>query len=207
MFFSILNREMLKNIILILLSMSEYLKNQIKEITSVTNDEFDYILSHFSIKKLKKHQFLLQENEQVPNDYFVIKGLLKAYHTNNEGKEHILQFALENWWISDYAAYFKQTNSTIAISCIENAEVLSLTLTNREKLCAEMHKMEHFFRKKSNAGYVALQKRILSLLNNNAKERYDALLNQQPTLFQRLPKTLIAAYLGVSRETLSRLGS
>jgi CRP-like cAMP-binding protein len=187
--------------------MRELLKQQIEKITTLSDIEFDYIYSHFVEKKLKKHQFLLQENEDVPNDYFVTKGLLKAYHTNNDGKEHIVQFALEDWWITDYAAYFNQTKSTIAIDCVEECEVLSLSLHNREKLCAEMHKMEHFFRKKSNAGYVALQKRILSLLNNNAKERYDALLKLQPALFQRLPKTLIAAYLGVSRETLSRLGN
>jgi CRP-like cAMP-binding protein len=65
--------------------------------------------------------------------------------------------------------------------------------------------MEHFFRKKLNAGYVALQQRILSLLNSSAKERYEGLLKQYPSLFQKVPKTLIAAYLGVSRETLSRL--
>jgi CRP-like cAMP-binding protein len=185
--------------------MSVLLKQQIEKITTITNDEFEYILSHFSIKKLKKHQFLLQENEGVFNDYFVTKGLLKAYHTNNDGKEHILQFAMEDWWITDYAAYFNETKSTISIDCIEDSEVLCLSLHNREKLCAEIHKMEHFFRKKSNAGYVALQRRILSLLNNNAKAKHDELLKLNPQLFQRLPKTLIASYLGVSRETLSRL--
>ena len=70
-----------------------------------------------------------------------------------------------------------------------------------------MHKMEHFFRRKSNAGYVALQQRILSMLNNNPKERYEQLLELNPALFQKVPKKLIASYLGVSRETLSRLGS
>ncbi len=186
--------------------MPNFLKQQIEKITPITHNEFTYILSHFTLKKIKKHQFVLQENEDVPYDYFVIRGLLKAYHTNNDGKEHILQFAMEDWWITDYAAYFNETKSTIAISCIEECEVLALSLHNREKICAELHKMEHFFRKKSNAGYIALQRRILSLLNNNAKERYNALLLQSPQFFQRLPKTLIASYLGVSRETLSRLG-
>ncbi len=186
--------------------MSLLLKKHIEKITPVNNEEFDYILSHFGNKKLKKHQFLLQENDDVANDFFVTKGLLKAYHTNNDGKEHILQFAMEDWWVTDFAAYFNQSKATISIDCIEDVEVLSLSLHDREKICADMHKMEHFFRKKSNAGFVSLQRRILSLLNNNAKERYDALLLQSPQLFQRLPKTLIASYLGVSRETLSRLG-
>jgi CRP-like cAMP-binding protein len=187
--------------------MSELLRQQIEKITPLTAEEFNYILSYFSVKKIKKRQFLLQENSAAPNDYFVTKGLLKAYHTNNDGKEHILQFAMEDWWVTDYAAYFKETASTISIDCIEDAEVLVLSLHNREKLCADMHKMEHFFRKKSNAGYVALQSRILSLLNSNAKERYQQLLAQHPQLFQRIPKSLIASYLGITRETLSRLSA
>ena len=184
--------------------MSHILRNQIEEHTLLSDEEFDYILSHFETKKLKKHQFLIQENETVEKNYFVINGCLKAYHIDSAGKEHILQFALQNWWITDFQAYFNQTKSTLFIDCIEESELLSLSFENAEKLCSEMHKMEHFFRKKSNSGYVALQQRILSMLNNNPKEQYDKLLLQNPILFQKVPKKLIASYLGVSRETLSR---
>ena len=184
--------------------MSLILRNQIEEHSLLSDEEFDYILSHFETKKLKKHQFLIQENETVEKNYFVINGCLKAYHIDSTGKEHILQFALQNWWITDFQAFFNQTKSTLFIDCIEESELLSLSFENAEKLCSEMHKMEHFFRKKSNSGYVALQQRILSMLNNNPKEQYDKLLLQNPILFQKVPKKLIASYLGVSRETLSR---
>lgn len=187
--------------------MSMELRRHFEKITSLTDQEFDYIYSHFTTKKLKKHQFLIQEGDIATNDYFVVKGLLKAYHTDNEGKEHIMQFAMEDWWISDYQAYFGQTNATLNIDCIEDVEVLCLSLHNREKLCADLHKIEHFFRRKSNMGYIALQRRILLMLNSNSKERYEQLLLQYPKLFQRVSKTLIASYLGVSRETLSRFTS
>ncbi len=183
------------------------LREQIEKFTPLTDSEFEYILSHFTVKKLKKHQFLIQEGDNVLNDFYVQKGCLKAYHSDQNGKEYILQFAVEDWWITDYQAYFKETIATINIDCIEECELLCLSLYNREKLCSELHKIEHFFRKKSNAGYVALQQRILSLLNSSAKERYEQLFQLYPKLFQRVPKTLIAAYLGVSRETLSRLNS
>jgi CRP-like cAMP-binding protein len=186
---------------------SKELRKHIGKIVLLTDKEFEYVLSHFTIKKLKKHQFLIQEGDSVANDYFVVKGLLKAYHTDKNSKEHILQFAFEDWWITDYQAYFNQIEATIAIDCIEDCEVLCLSLYNREKICSELHKMEHFFRKKSNGGYVALQRRILSLLNSSAQERYESLLKQTPKLFQRVPKALIASYLGVSRETLSRFSS
>lgn len=187
--------------------MSKLLREHFEKITALTDQEFDYILSHFTTKKLKKHQFLVQAGDQVKYDYFVVKGLLKASFTNNDGKEHILQFAMEDWWVSDFQAYFNQTEAILDIDCIEAVEVLCLSLTNREKLCSEMHKIEHFFLRKSNFGYIALQSRILSLLNSSAKERYEELLQRSPILFQRVPKTLIASYLGVSRETLSRLSS
>jgi CRP-like cAMP-binding protein len=184
--------------------MSIELRQHIEKITPLSDQEFDYLLSHFTIKKLKKHQFLIQEGEAVNNDYFVIKGLLKAYLIDQEGKEYIMQFAMPDWWISDYQAYFSQTNATLNIDCIEDVEVLCLSLYNRDKICAELHKIEHFFRRKSNAGYVALQRRILSMLNSSAKDRYEHFFAQYPALFKRLPKALIASYLGVSRETLSR---
>ncbi len=187
--------------------MSIKLRRHFEKITPLTDQEFDYIISHFTRKKLKKHQFLIQEGDNVTNDFFVVKGLLKAYHVDREGKEYIMQFAMEDWWVTDYQAYFSQSKATLNIDCIEDVEILCLSLHNRDKICTDLHKIEHFFRRKSNMGYVALQRRILSMLNSNAKDRYEQLLFKYPNLFQRVPKTLIASYLGVSRETLSRFTS
>lgn len=185
--------------------MNTALKQHIEKLTALTDAEFSYILSHFTTKRLKKHQFLIQEDDKVVNDYWVVKGLLKAYHTDANGKIHILQFAMEDWWISDYQAYMNNNPATISIDCIEDSEILVLSSENKEKLCTELHSIANFFRKKSNTGYVALQQRILLLLNRNPQERYNRFLQLNPTLLQRLPKTLLASYLGVSRETLSRL--
>lgn len=187
--------------------MSKILRQQIDKITKLTDEEFDYILSHFVERKFKKHQFVLQEGEIAHNDFFILDGCLKSYFTDSKGKEHILQFGMKDWWITDYQAYYNQSKATINIDCIEDSELLCLSFKNREKLCSEIHKIEHFFRKKTNKRNIALQQRILSLLSNNAKEKYDQLLNLYPELFQKVPKQLIASYLGVTRETLSRLNA
>ena len=185
--------------------MSLTLKKHFEEIVpEISDTDFHYILQHFTHIKRKKHQFIIQADELVHNDHWVLKGCLKAYFLDDEGKEHILQFAMENWWITDYNALHNNVRSTIFITCIEDSELLCLSLENYEKLCREFHFMEHFFATKSKKGYIALQKRILSLLKNSAQERYEQLLQQYPQLFQRVPKKMIAAYLGVSRETLSR---
>lgn len=85
----------------------------------------------------------------IDEDYFVVKGLLKAFYTNDEGKERILQFAAENWWVSDYKSYFKKERASIDIDCIEDSELLAISLKNRNKICEEFQKMERFFRIKS----------------------------------------------------------
>ena len=122
--------------------MSEILRRQIENITPLTDQEFDYILSHFTFKKLNKHQVLIQEGYVVQNYYFVINCFLKSSYLNQEGKEHIMQFAMEDWWITDYQAYFNQTEATFTIDALESTEVLTLSLYNREKLCADMHKID-----------------------------------------------------------------
>lgn len=187
--------------------MAHPLREHIEEIIPLTDEEFDFILSHFQIVKKRKYQYIIQEGEIVNKEFWVIKGCLKSYFLDENGREHILQFGMENWWITDYESFIKQTKSKTYIDCLEDCELLYITYEDREKLTSKMHKMERFWAKKSKIGRIALQNRILSLLKNSTKEQYNTLLEQYPTLFQRVPKKLIAAYLGVSRETLSRMNS
>jgi CRP-like cAMP-binding protein len=183
----------------------DILRRQIEKIVKLTDDEFQFALSHFSVKKFKKHQYVLQAGNPAPNDHFVVRGLLRSFYLDEAGKIHILQFAMEDWWISDPQAYHNALNATLNIDCLEDTVVYVISLDNREKLCTESRKMEYFFRKKTQAGYIALQKRIQSLMSQTAKERYDQFIHLYPQLTQRLPKALIASYLGISRETLSRM--
>jgi CRP-like cAMP-binding protein len=187
--------------------MQEKLREHIEKVLPLTDDEFTLILAYFTQKKFKRHQFLIQEGESVRYAYFVISGLLKLVYTDDSGKQHIISFAMEDWWESDFQAYYTQSKATMSLDCIEDTEVFCLSLEGYQQLCVSLPKMEHFFLKKSNLGYISSQQRLLSLLTTHAKERYAQLLKQYPSLIQRVPKTLLASYLGVSRETLSRLSS
>jgi CRP-like cAMP-binding protein len=183
----------------------DLLRKQIEKIVKLTDDEFEFVLGHFNFKSFKKHQYVLQAGNPAPNDHFVVKGLLKSFYLDEAGKSYILQFAMEDWWISDPQAYHNAAIATLNIDCLEDTQVYLISLESREKLCADSRKMEYFFRKKTQAGYIALQKRIQSLVSLNAKERYEQFLQSYPLLSQRIPKALIASYLGISRETLSRM--
>lgn len=180
------------------------LRNHIEEICPLSDEQWERVAACFTYRSLKKHQFLVQKDQPVFSEYWVIKGLLKTYAIDTSGREHILQFAMEKYWTSDFQAYQYQSPATMDIDCIEDSEFFCLRLEDREKLCREIPAMANFFRKKSNFGYIALQQRILSLLTESAEERYNNLLHKLPNLVQRVPKKLLASYLGVTRETLSR---
>ena len=181
------------------------LRDHINQIVSLTDEEFGYVERFFTKRKYKKYQYIIQAGEINNHEHFVLKGLVKTSYTDQDGKEHILQLAMENWWFSDPLAFNTNQLATMNADCLEVTETLSISFEDKEKLCATSQKMEYFFRKKYTTGNIALQKRVLALLSNNAAERYRLLLQQYPLIHERVSKTLIASYLGITRETLSRL--
>ncbi len=185
--------------------MLETLRKHIEKIVPLTDAEATLILNHFSLKRYKKHQFIIQEGDAVNHHYFIVSGLTKLVYNDSAGKEHIVSFAMEDWWESDFYAFYTQTPATMSLICLEDTVMCCLTLDDYRKLCDEFSKMQKFFLEKANFGFLAAQRRILSWLTSNTTERYEQLLKQYPALVQRVPKSQLAAYLGVSRETLSRL--
>lgn len=181
------------------------LKTHIAEIAPLTDEQFDYFFSFFKKRSFKKGQAIITNGDKVSCEYFVVSGCLKSFFINNDFKMHVLQFSIPTWWASDYYALYNGTRATINVDCIMDTEVLCLSNADREELCNGLQKAEYFFRWRANRGYVEANKRLLSLMNNKVKCRYEELLKVYPELYNIVPKHLIAAYLGVSRETLSRL--
>jgi len=185
--------------------MEEMLRQHIEKVVSLSDEEYSFVRQHFDIQYCKKGGFLVERNEPVRYAYLVISGLLKLVYHDKTGREHIISFAMEDWWESDYSAWFSGQSASLSLQCIENTQVYRITLDSYQTICAGLQKMEHFFLHKANRGHMASQDRILSFLTDTPRERYELVLRKQPALMQRLPKAQLAAYLGLSRETLSRL--
>jgi len=185
--------------------MFENIRNRFEETGPLTDSEFDYIFRHFTTRKYKKHQFILQEGADVDNEYFLVKGLVRSYCILPNGKERILQFAWENCWITQYSAYFFNAQAGLFIDCIEDVELLCLSRESRERIIDEFPVIERYFRKRSRIGIAWCENRILSLLNYDTKKGYDEFMNEYRVIINRIPKHFIASYLGVSREALSRI--
>jgi CRP-like cAMP-binding protein len=185
--------------------MKQLFKSHIEKIVTLTDDEFAYVMSHFSLMKFKKRDFLISKGQEVKYVFWVVSGLLKLAPEDDLGKQHVVAFAMEDWWEGDFYAFFNRSTATMSLQALEDTQVLCITLNNYNTLCKDFHKMTYFFLEKANKGHITSQQRILELISTNAKDRYDKLLNRYPILFQRVPHKLIASYIGVTRETLSRL--
>lgn len=181
-------------------------RKHLEQFVKISEGEFQQALTYFTTKKIRKNQVLLNPTDKVRHTYWVVKGLLLSTYNGSDGKEHVIQVANENCWVTDQNAFYNQADAIFTISSFEDSELLFLTYEKREKLCRDMPVMNDFFRKKANDSFVKQQKRLLTYMTSDSQKRYELLLEEYPQLIQRLPKKILAAYLGVSRETLSRLG-
>ncbi len=181
-------------------------RKHIESFVKLTDDEFSGILEYFSLKKVKKKTHLVKAGGKVNSTFWIIKGLVASNYADSKGKEHVIQVARENCWVTDQNAFYNQALAELDIVCMQDSELLSITYEDREQLCDDFHKMANFFRKKANDSFVKQQKRMLTYLTADAQKRYDMLMSDDPEMFRRFSKKTLAAYLGVSRETLSRFG-
>jgi CRP-like cAMP-binding protein len=185
--------------------MFQFLQQKITERTTLTEDELAYCKSVFLPKKLRRRQYFLQEGDVCRYQAFVVKGILRSYTIDEKGAEHVLQFAPEGWWIADLYSYLTDEPSTFTIDALEEVELLVITRPAWEELMLKVPKLEHYFRVLVQNHLIATQRRLLQTLTQTAEEKYVKFADAYPACIQRVPQHMIASYLGISRETLSRL--
>ncbi|HEX9614136.1 MAG TPA: Crp/Fnr family transcriptional regulator [Bacteroidota bacterium] len=185
--------------------MSRLLRAHIEKRVSLTDQEFERCLGFFTPKYIKKRQFLLHEGEVGRNIAFVIAGCLRAYTIDQKGEEHVIQFAIEDWWISDLQSFLTGTNATYNIDALQDSDTLLLGKPGRDGLMASVPKMERFFRLLQESNYIATHRRITETLSASAEERYLGFVKTYPQLVETIPLNQIASYLGVTPQSLSRI--
>ena len=171
----------------------------------LTEEEFDLTAQFFTSRKVRKRQFLLQEGEVCKNLAFVTSGCLREYGIDHKGDEHIIQFAMSDWWISDLNSFLSGTPSTHNIDALQDSDVLLLEKSAREKLLDSVPKMDRFFRILLEANYVSTHKRVNETLSASAEERYLTFIRTYPELVEQIPQNQIASYLGITPQSLSRI--
>ena len=179
----------------------EYVQNFV----SLEADEAEHFLSVFEEVKVKKRQFIVQPNFTNRHRTFVVKGAFRTYAISSEGQDHTLQFAIENWWVSDFNSYIYQHPATLFIIALEDSIILQVEYSKEQELKKANHKFETFFRIMAEKGLAFEHRRILFDLTHSAEARYENFLLNYPNFIQRVPQYALASYLGMSTEFLSRL--
>ena len=167
--------------------------------------DIDIIHSVFIPKKLLKGEFLLREGDILKYGAFVCKGFLRSYVIDNKGKEHIIQFAPENWWISDKGAGAEGSKASCFIDAIEDSDILLIDSTGHLKMLEKVAAYSASFQAGMQKRSAAKDKRIVHSLTADAEERYNDFLQTYPSIAQRVPQHMLASYLGIAPETLSRV--
>ncbi|HCY75378.1 MAG TPA: cyclic nucleotide-binding protein [Ignavibacteriales bacterium] len=185
--------------------MFSLLRAHIEKRVHLTDEEFDICTKYFVSKKLKKHQFLLNEGDVCRYVGFVNSGCLREYKIDNKGVEHILQFAIEDWWVSDLHSFLSGLPATYNIDALQDSEILLLERSAREELLDNCPKLERFFRLLIESNHVATNERIAESLSASAEERYLKFIKTYPELLEQVPQNQIASYLGITPQSLSRI--
>lgn len=165
----------------------------------------DFLKTVFTERKVRKKQYLLQEGDVCQFNTFVVEGCFRMFRVDDQGKEHNLQFAIENWWILNMESFYFGTPSKLNIEALEHSVVCQIKKEDQFKLFVDYPKFNRIFRVLSENALIASQKRVLQNISSTAEERYLDFLVQYPQLFNRISNAQIASYIGVTPEFLSAI--
>ena len=185
--------------------MHERLVQGVQQKVALLQDEVERVKTFFIPKKLRKRQYLLNAGDVCQHLAFVEKGLLRSFSVDDRGHEHVMQFAMEGWWITDMASFLCQEEATYNIEALEDVELLLLTKPAMDEMIDRLPKMERYFRLLMQNSIIALQRRIRVVQTLTAEEVYLRLMDVQPEIISRVPQQHVASYLGITPETLSRI--
>lgn len=171
----------------------------------LTKEEKAYINEVFTERKIRRRQFILQEGDICKHNTFVVEGCLRMYTVDDKGKEHNLQFAIENWWIGDIGSFHSEEASKLYIEALENSVILQIKKEDQLKLFMDYPKFNRIFRTFTENALVSAQRRILQNISSTAEERYLDFVERYPNFFNRISNVQIASYLGVTPEFLSTI--
>ena len=165
----------------------------------------EYLFSISKERVVPKGSILIRQGQRVSKIYFVTSGCLRSYCVDKNGKEHTLQFAIKNWWISDYIAIHGEEEASLTIECLTDSKIIEFSSKEIEGMLTKFPEYEPFQRHILERHVVSLHKRILNQLQLTAPERYDLFLEQYPDIEQHTRNYHIASYLGITQQSLSRI--
>ncbi|WP_294312769.1 Crp/Fnr family transcriptional regulator [uncultured Chryseobacterium sp.] len=185
--------------------MLRILIKHIRQKVDLSEQDAALLKTFFFQKNLTKKQFLLREGEVCNHFAFVSRGILKSFTSDEKGQGRISLFAFEGWWISDFNSFINREKALLNIDAIENSELLLISFENYERLTLKIPVMDRYFRILYQNSLVTKDRRLMISNKSTAEEKYLSMVRSSPEIAKRIPHSLIASYLGLSQETVSRI--
>lgn len=179
--------------------------NHIKNYLTISKEEIDGILHYFDLHSYNKKETLVHAKKRCDKLFFVEKGCLQLYFVDDFGTKKTSQFAIENWWLSDFLAFQNQMPSDFYIETVKNSKVSSITFSNYQELLDKFPKMEKYFRSIYETAYGSALLRLKYINSLSKEEMYIQFRDHFPEFVQRVPQYLLASFLGLTPEYLSEI--
>ncbi|MFD0749374.1 Crp/Fnr family transcriptional regulator [Mucilaginibacter calamicampi] len=178
----------------------------IQKLGVVLNDDEKAVIQQlFKYRKFRKGQYIVQQDDVVKYETFIISGVTRTYTVDDKGQEHIITFGVEGWWTGDLYSFYTQNATAFNIDCIAATEVLQITQPALDELCLEVPKMNIYYRNLYRNSVIAFSKRMQSTLEKSAPQRYEEFRQNYPLIEQRVANHQIASFLGITPQSLSRI--
>jgi len=177
----------------------------LRQRVEVTDEEALKFASFFHEKTLRKNQLIVQPNFVAQHRFYVTEGALRSFIADQSGKETTIALAAEDWWITDYNSYIYQQPATLFVETLTKATVLQLSFDDEATLKKMNTKFEMFFRIIAERGLASQQRRLITNLTQSAEERYESFATTYPQFINLIPQYIIASFLGMSTEFLSKI--
>jgi len=177
----------------------------IKKHVNLDPAEEDALISSLTLRDVKKKEHLLRQGEVCNENYFIIKGCFRLYIITPKGVEQVIQFGIENWWLTDYVSFKTGLPSEFYIQAVESSQVVVLHKNVHEELFQKLPQLERYFRIVAEKAYSAQLMRIHYIFNLTGEEQYNLMNAKYPEFVQRIPQYLLASFLGITPEFLSKL--
>ncbi len=171
----------------------------------LTNEEEALVVAAFKPKKLRKKQYFLQEGDVCKYAAFIVKGAMRQYSVDDKGMEHIVHLFIENYWATDRESSIMLTPSRYNIDAWDDTEMLVITRAEMFDLMEKIPAVATMIRQMDERNAIASQRRLSATIGNTAEKRYEEFADNHPQFIQRFPQHIIASYLGITKETLSRI--
>ena len=179
--------------------------DNISRYVSLSDQDKQSLVSIIKTSSVKKKQYIIEPGRVCKSRTYIVEGAFKVFYLDRKGKEHTVSIGVEDWFVTDFYSYINQVPALNYAEALEDSSIMQMKYQDIEPLCKEIHPLSEYFRLTTERAFAFSRRRVISNISKTAEERYDEYSNQYPHIVSRVPQYVLASYLGMSPEFLSKI--